>query len=56
MDTYEATDNDTSANEGSLETIDNVCRTLKNLRCKNTKGVIFGYLNINSVRNKFEFL
>ena len=56
VEAYEATDNDTSANEGSLETIDNVCRTLKNLRSKNTKGLIFGYLNINSVRNKFEFL
>ena len=39
-----------------LESIDNVCSTLKNLRSKNTKGLILGYLNINSVRNKFEFL
>ena len=39
-----------------LESIDNVCSTLKNLRSKNTKRLIFGYLNIYSVRNKFEFL
>ena len=38
VEAHEATDNDTSAKEGSLETIDNVCSTLKNLRSKNTKG------------------
>ena len=56
VEAHEATDNDTSANDSSLETIDNICSFLKNLRRKNTKGLIFGYLNINSIRNKFEFL
>ena len=56
VEAHEATENDTSVINNSLETIDNVCNTLKNLCSKNTKGLIFGYLNINSIRNKFEFL
>ena len=27
---------------------------MKNLRLKNTKNIIFSYLNINSIRNKFK--
>lgn len=56
MEAHEANDNDTSANDNPLETIDNIFSTLKNLHSKNTKGLVFGYLNINSIRNKFEFL
>ena len=30
--------------------------TLKNLRVKEHNGIIIAYLNINSIRNKFDFL
>ena len=32
------------------------CSISKSLRSKNAKGLIFGYLNINSIRNKFDFI
>ena len=56
VEAHEVTDNDTSANDNSLETFDNVRSTLQNLRSKKTKGLILGYWNINSIRSKFEFL
>ena len=30
--------------------------TLKNIRSDNANKLVFAYLNINSIRNKFEFL
>ena len=46
----ESTDND-QPNEQ-----DNATACLKNIRFKNSKGLIIAYLNINSIRNKIEFL
>ena len=43
-----------NSNESTI-TISNRCH-LENLRLKNSKNIIFGDININSVRNEFEHL
>ena len=46
----EVTDSDTSVSEASGDS------SLELIRAKNLKGLIIAYLNINSIRNKSEFL
>jgi len=46
----ESTDNDQSNEQ------DNATASLKNIRFNNSKNFIIAYLNINSIRNKIEFL
>ena len=50
VESREVTDGDTSVNEASGDS------SLEIVRAKNQKGLIIAYLNINSIRNKFEFL
>ena len=44
------------ANESSHDGIQDAQTMLKDLEIKNHKGIIIAYLNINSIRNKFELL
>ena len=44
------------ANESSHDGIQDAQTMLKDLKIKNHKGIIIAYLNINSIRNKFELL
>ena len=44
------------ANESSHDGIPDAQTILKDLKIKNHKGIIIAYLNINSIRNKFELL
>ena len=43
-------------NESSLDVIQDAQTILKDLKIKNHRGIITAYLNINSIRNKFEIL
>ena len=43
-------------NEKSTCNMNSDFGSLSNLRSKTANGLIFGYLNINSIRNKFEFI
>ena len=50
VESHEATGDDTSSNEASNDS------SMETTRAKYNKGLIIAYLNINSIRNKFEFL
>ena len=45
-----------STNRQSFSDENNIKDTLQNYRVNDTKNVIFSYLNINSIRNKFDRL
>ena len=45
-----------NASNTSATTVSNAIRTLKDIRVSNISRLIFGHLNINSLRNKFNFL
>ena len=47
--------NESNENDQSNEQ-DNATASLKNIRFRNSKGLIIAYLNINSIRNKIDFL
>ena len=50
VESHETTDSDTSANEASNDS------SLEAIKAKNHKGLNIAYININSIRNKLEFL
>ena len=52
----EITENAFLRNEKSTCNITSGCSSFRNLRNKTANGLMFGYLNINSMRNKFEFI
>ena len=45
-----------NASNTSATTVSNAIRTLKDIRVSNISRLTFGHLNINSLRNKFNFL
>ncbi len=47
---------DESADDESVSDQDNAYTALKNIRLNNHNGLLIAYLNINSIRNKIDFL